>query len=253
MTKASHPIVRSFRICRVAIHILYGLSVSATVLSYLEHQKKHLIIKLWSEKLLHILNVKLTVEGSPPSQRLSNTMFVSNHISWLDIYALNSVHPVRFIAKSEVARWPILGWLAKQANTIFIERARKKDAQRITIEATESLKNGDCLCYFPEGTTTNGTELLPFKSSLIQAAINTHGDVWPLAIYYPNQDGSPNTRMAFAGETTFIGSIWQIISLQESEVKLYFLQRIQSRGYERRELTQCIKMLIAEHLDLKSH
>lgn len=253
MTKASHPIVRSFRICRVAIHILYGLSVSATVLSYLEHQKKHLIIKLWSEKLLHILNVKLTVEGSPPSQRLSNTMFVSNHISWLDIYALNSVHPVRFIAKSEVARWPILGWLAKQANTIFIERARKKDAQRITIEATESLKNGDCLCYFPEGTTTNGTELLPFKSSLIQAAINTHGDVWPLAIYYPNQDGSPNTRMAFAGETTFIESIWQIISLQESEVKLYFLQRIQSRGYERRELTQCIKMLIAEHLDLKSH
>jgi 1-acyl-sn-glycerol-3-phosphate acyltransferase len=141
-----------------------------------------------------------------------------------------------------------LGWLARQANTMFIERAQKKDAQRVTIQATESLSKGDCLCYFPEGTTSDGTELLPFKSSLMQASINANAEVWPLAIHYPNQDGSPNVRMAFVGETTFIESIWQIISLHQSEVKLYFLPSINPNGYERRELTQHIKSAIAAHL-----
>ena len=248
MSKASHPIVRTYRISRIVMHIFYGLSVAALILKRLDQHQRHVIIKRWSEKLLNILNVKLTVEGSPPNQKLSNAIFVGNHISWLDIYALNSVHPVRFIAKSEVGRWPILGWLAKQANTMFIERAQKKDAQRVTIQATESLSKGDCLCYFPEGTTSDGTELLPFKSSLMQASINANAEVWPLAIHYPNQDGSPNVRMAFVGETTFIESIWQIISLHQSEVKLYFLPSINPNGYERRELTQHIKSAIAAHL-----
>lgn len=248
MSKASHPIVRTYRILRIVMHILYGLSVGALILKRLDQDQRHLIIKRWSETLLNILNVKLTVEGSPPNQKLCNAIFVGNHISWLDIYALNSVHPVRFIAKSEVGRWPILGWLARQANTMFIERAQKKDAQRVTIQATESLSKGDCLCYFPEGTTSDGTELLPFKSSLMQASINANAEVWPLAIHYPNKDGSPNVRMAFVGETTFIESIWQIISLHQSEVKLYFLPSINPNGYERRELTQHIKSAIAAHL-----
>ena len=248
MSKASHPIVRTYRISRIVMHILYGLSVSALILRRLDQHQRHLIIKRWSEKLLKILNVKLTVEGSPPNQKLKNAMFVGNHISWLDIYALNSVHPVRFIAKSEVARWPLLGWLAKQANTMFIERSQKKDAKRVAIEATESLSKGDCLCYFPEGTTSDGTELLPFKSSLMQASINSNAEVWPLAIHYPNKDGSANTRMAFVGETTFIDSMWQIISLHQSEVKLHFLPKINAHSYERRELTQHIKNAIAGHL-----
>jgi 1-acyl-sn-glycerol-3-phosphate acyltransferase len=248
MSQASHPIVRTYRISRILMHILYGLSLSALILNRLNQHQRHLIIKRWSEKLLNILNVKLTVEGSPPNQKLNNAMFVGNHISWLDIYALNSVHPVRFIAKSEVARWPILGWLAKQTHTMFIERAQKKDAKRVAIEATESLSKGDCLCYFPEGTTSDGTELLPFKSSLMQASINSNAEVWPLAIHYPNKDGSANTRMAFVGETTFIDSIWQIISLHQSEVKLHFLPKINAHSYERRELTQHIKRAIAAHL-----
>jgi 1-acyl-sn-glycerol-3-phosphate acyltransferase len=249
MPKASHPIVRTYRTLRIVVHILYGLSVSGLILSWLNEDQRQLMIQRWSKKLLSILNIKLSSQGNTPQQKLKNAMFVSNHISWLDIYALNSVHPVRFIAKSEVARWPVFGWLARKSNTLFIDRTKKKDAQRVSIEASKSLKNGDCLCYFPEGTTSQGNILLPFKSSLMQAAIDANAEIRPFTIFYPKPDGSANIAMAFAGETTFIASIWQIIASRESQVTLHFLPSLQSQGYERRVLTEHVKTKIAFQLN----
>lgn len=248
--QASPPHIRFYRVVRVVTHVLYGLTVSTFILGRLNHKRRNIVISRWSKQLLNILNVQIKIAGRSPSEQTSHTMFVANHVSWLDIHALNSIKPVRFIAKAEVARWPIFGWLAKQANTLFIERTHKKDTLRVNNQASESLRNGDCFCYFPEGTTTDGTYLMPFKPSLMQAAIDADAIVWPFTILYPKPDGSPNVMMAFAGETTLIESIWQIISLKQSFVEICFLENIKTNNDNRRALTNKIYDAVTKQLKL---
>ena len=244
----SSLIVRIIRIARIIIHTVYGGFLGMVIMPSATAKQRNWIVSHWSRNLLNILNIEVIRQGKLPSHDAINTMFVGNHISWVDIHALNSVRAVRFIAKSDLKSWPIFGWLAKKCNTLFIEREQKKDAVRVIEEATSSLKNGDCLCYFPEGTTTDGTHLLPFKGSLMQAPINAGATIWPFAIYYPDANGSANTEMAFAGETILIASIWQIVSLKQPKVILTFLAPISPHGHERRGLTIAARHAIADQL-----
>ncbi len=180
-------------------------------------------------------------------------MFVANHISWSDIHALNGLIPLRFIAKSEIKNWPIFGYLVSKANTLFIDRNKRQDAKRTIDIAQKSLQAGDNLCFFPEGTTTDGTEIRPFKSSLIQAGILAAATVWPVAIRYPNADGSINTQVAYAGETTLAESMQQILLQKQPIVELHFLTPISPVEYanmDRRGLTLHIEGLIRHKLDL---
>ena len=241
-------IVRIVRIVRIIIHTVYGGFLGTIIMPSATARQRNSIVSYWSRNLLRILNIEVILNGTLPDQDAVTTMFVGNHISWIDIHALNSVRAVRFIAKSDLKDWPIFGWLAKKCNTLFIEREQKKDAVRIIEEASESLKRGDCLCYFPEGTTTDGSQLLPFKGSLMQAPINAGAIIWPFAIYYPNTDRSANTEMAFAGETTLVESIWQIASLNHPKVELTFLPQLSPHGHERRGLTISARHAIANHL-----
>lgn len=180
-------------------------------------------------------------------------MFIGNHISWADIHALNSMVPVRFIAKSEIKDWPIFGYLARKANALFIDRSKRHDAARIVDVTVQSLQAGDNLCLFPEGTTTDGTEMKPFKSSLIQAAIEAQATIWPVVIRYPRADGSVNTDMAYAGEITLPESMQAVLNQKYPLVELTFLQPIDVKKLEskdRRELTQHLEQLIRNELNL---
>ncbi len=246
----SSPIVRVFRIARMVIHTLYGLLIGAFVLPKATPKQRDLIISRWSASLLAVMNVRVIKKGTPPSRDIAGTMFVANHISWIDIHALNSVRAVRFVSKAEVKNWPVFGRLAVNANTLFIDRARKQDAGRIVEVTTDSLKSGDCLCYFPEGTTTDGTQLKAFKGSLMQSAINNGAPVFPFVIRYPNPDGSPNIEMAYADETTLLYSMWQIVSLKNPIVELEFLTPINPKGHDRRSLTILARQKIAEKLNI---
>lgn len=246
-------IVRIVRILRIVLHTLYGVGLSVLVLPTVSPKQRNWIISFWSRRLLAAMNVQVHIHGTPPSPDLAGIMFVGNHISWLDIHVLNSIRAVRFIAKAEIRSWPIFGWLAKRANTLFIEREQKKDAMRVVETASSSLKKGDCLCFFPEGTTTDGTELLKFKGSLMQAPINAKAKVWPFAIEYPHQNGQPNKQMAFAGDTTLLESIWRIVSLNQSQAVITFLPTISPEGHERRGLTIAVRHAIANHLNMPHH
>lgn len=245
--------IRMIRIARIVIHTVYGGFLGVLIMPSATARQRNWIVSHWSRSLLNILNIEVTKQGELPNHDAANTMFIGNHISWIDIHALNSVRAVRFIAKSDLKNWPIFGWLAKKCNTLFIEREQKKDAVRVIEEASKSLIHGDCLCYFPEGTTTDGTDLLPFKGSLMQAPINAGSTIWPFAIYYPKDDGSANIEMAFAGETTLIESIWKIVSLRKPKVTLTFLPKISPHGHERRGLTITARHSIAQHLGFVHH
>jgi 1-acyl-sn-glycerol-3-phosphate acyltransferase len=241
------------RIARIILHTIEGVFLSTFVLPTITRRQRNWVISYWSRRLLHIMHIQIKIQGTPPHHDLASTMFVGNHISWLDIHVLNSIRAVRFIAKSEIKSWPIFGWLAKQCNTLFIERDQKKDAVRVIDTAATSLEKGDCLCFFPEGTTTDGTTLLTFKGSLMQAPINAKAKVWPFVIEYPNKHGHPNLAMAFAGETTLLESIWQIVSLSKPQATITFLARISPEGHERRGLTIAVRHAIATHLNMPHH
>jgi len=250
--KKTSYITRAYRLTRVITHTLYGIFVAAFIIPYAKPNERERVIHNWSKGILKALNIKVHIFGNPPSWDTLSTMFVANHISWVDIHALNSVRTVRFIAKSQIRSWPIFGWFAVKSNTLFIDREKKQDASRVVDTASESLIAGDCMCYFPEGTTTDGTELKVFKGSLMQAAITAKANLWPLAIRYPNPDGTPNVYMAFAGETTLVESIWSIACLQNPVVELEFLPVISSSGHDRRGLTLLVRKQIEEKLRLKT-
>ncbi|MCB5186563.1 1-acyl-sn-glycerol-3-phosphate acyltransferase [Methylobacillus caricis] len=208
------------------------------------------IIRRWSGQFLNILNIRVIIKGHAPDEQVRGTMFVANHISWIDIHALNSIHTVRFIAKSDIRSWPVFGWLMAQANTLFIERDKRQEANRMVSVATASLQAGDCLCYFPEGTTTDGNELRPFKGSLMQAAIDAGTDIRPFSIRYPNADGSANIAMAYHNDTTMWQSLRMILSQRHPVAELDFAMPIASSGHERRGLCLMARQSIAARLDL---
>jgi len=246
----STSLTRIYRSIRLIIHTLYGVIVAGAVLPRVNSRKRELIISRWSRKLLGVLNIKIIVTGVVPANDVTNVMFIANHISWIDIHALNSVRTVRFVAKSEIRHWPLFGWFAMKVNTLFTERERKQDAGRMVKVATESLKSGDCLCYFPEGTTTDGTQIKPFKSSLIQAALNANAQVWPFAIRYPLADGQPNVEMAYWGDISLFESMKMVIAQESPVVVMDFLAPINPQEHDRRALASMTRLEIAEKLGL---
>ena len=234
---------------RIFIHTITGLIVASAVLPLVNIARKRRIIQWWCGGLLRAFHIKVKTFGSLPPAGTQGVMFVANHVSWADIHALNSMIPLRFVAKSDIKDWPIFGYLVTKANTLFIDRSKRQAAGRIVETVSNSLKAGDNLCYFPEGTTSDGTHMFAFKSSVLQAAINAKSQIWPVAIRYINTDGSINTEMAYAGDTSMIDSMRQVIAQKNALVELHFLAPMQAYGRNRREITgaafQAIKAKLA--------
>lgn len=219
--------------------------MAAVVLPRLKGARRERLIRNWSAHVLRILNVRLEVSGMLPTVDARTALFVANHVSWLDIWAINAVRTVRFVAKSEVRGWPVIGWLSQQAGVIFIERTRRHDTARVADAGTLALQGGDCLCVFPEGTTSDGTHLHPFRSSLLQSAVDADAPVWPVAIRYPQPNGAPNTSIAYAGDTSLAESMLSILGQREIVAHLVFAQPILSHGRDRRELAQAAEEIIS--------
>jgi 1-acyl-sn-glycerol-3-phosphate acyltransferase len=249
-------LTRYYRLARIALHTLNGMAIAALVMPLSSKNGRLAIILWWSKTLLRILNVQLHVHGqTPPAYAIArNNLLVANHISWLDIHAINSLLPVRFIAKSDIKSWPLFGYLAKKSQVLFIERGKRQHATRIVDLTTQSLKAGDNVCLFPEGTTTDGTCIAPFKGSVMQSALHAKSTVWPIAIRYPGADGSINTEVAYAGDTTLVESILRVVGQQQAILELHFFTPIslaqQHVPQNRRDLTGHIQQLITKKLKL---
>lgn len=238
--------------CRMLLHMAYGLFIAGAILPWVNSSRKNRIISRWCRGLLSVLNIGIVSHGNIPDKNLGNVMFVANHISWVDIFALNSVRTMRFIAKADIRSWPIAGWLSEKSNTLFTERARRQDASRMVEITADCLRNGDCLCLFPEGTTSDGSQILAFKGSLIQSAIDAESYIWPVAIRYPHSYGGLNKEMAYYGDVGLLQSLKQVLSQQAPMVELHFLSPIKAEGQERRSLARAARQAIADQLNLQS-
>ena len=223
---------RLWRIPRMIVHLFSGLATIASVFPSLDAPARRARIRRWSRRLLHLLNIDIRMTGTLAHP---NALVVANHVSWLDIFALHAVGPVRFIAKSEIARWPLLGRLVAGVGTLFIERARKRDTHRVNREVGEALAAGDIVAVFPEGTTTDGARLLPFKGSLLQPVIDAGGRVQPVAIRYRTPAGEQSLAVVY-DDITFIRSFWRISGARALVVELIAGSPLPAANKHRREL-----------------
>jgi len=214
-------------------HLFHGLATIWLVFPSLDAHARRARIRSWSRRLLHLMGVDIRIHGVLAHP---NVMVVANHVSWLDIFALHAVGPVRFIAKSEIARWPLLGRLVRGVGTLFVERARRHDTHRVNQEIAQALAEGDIVAVFPEGTVTDGTKVLPFKGSLLQPIVDAHGHVQPVALRYRTPEGQPSLVPAYTGDMTFLQSFWRICGARALVVDLQAIAPLPAHDTHRREL-----------------
>lgn len=246
--KQTLRIVRVWRLLRLGLHILRGVLTAFLVLPWGSAGLRMALTREWSRSLLALLGMRLEVRGNPPDAASRNLLLVSNHVSWLDIYLLNAVRPLRFVSKAEVRSWPVVGWLAVFTGTLFLERGKRRDTARVNDAVSNALSSGDCVAFFPEGTTTDGTHLKPFLSSLLQAAVNAESALQPVALRYVLPDGGTDTAAAYFGDMSMMDSLRNILARKEIRAELIFLDPISTSGKHRRELAQQAEAAISSAL-----
>ena len=197
--------------------------------------EQHERMRLWSIGLLRCLGIKVEVEGQPcPGAKL----VVSNHVSWLDIMAINAVAPSRFVSKAEVGRWPVVGTMVTLAGTLYIERARPRDAKRVLELLANTLREGRTAAVFPEGTTSEGHSVMPFHANLLQAVIDADVPVQPVALRYRDATHAVSPAASYAGDKTLPRSVWQVVTAEGMAVKVRVLPPQRVTHSDRRALAQ---------------
>ena len=201
---------RIFTILQIIAHVLKGCFILLLLFPWLKAGQRHRSIRHWCKQLLGIFNMRLSVIGVEHLMD-DHYLMAANHISWIDIHVINAFKPHYFVAKSEVASWPIFGWMAKQLGTLFIERGKPNSIRNMVQEIASQL-NQKAICIFPEGTSTDGKQVSPFKSNLFEAAIVANAPVYTLVIqYFDVRTGNKTTAPAFIGEMGLLDSIWNLI------------------------------------------
>jgi len=220
----------------LSLHITSAL-VQSLFFPLLHQKIRKYLIKKWSIRLLKILKVKVVLHGSSDVlQQQGAFLLVANHISWLDIHVLNSIRPVTFVAKSDVSSWPIFGYIAKSLGTIFLKREKLSDIKRVIYLMNQKISSSEVVAIFPEGTSSDGRCVLPFKSNLFQAAIDAQGHVLPIRLSY-KEHGAYTDRPAFIGDMSLIQSIEHILASNHLEIELHVCAPLS--GYSsRQELAQ---------------
>ncbi|MCS7100215.1 MAG: 1-acyl-sn-glycerol-3-phosphate acyltransferase, partial [Burkholderiaceae bacterium] len=178
-------------------------------------------------------------------------LLLANHVSWIDVFAILSTLPCRFVAKAEIGRWPLLGWLVTLVGTLYIERGRRHAVAAINQRVRERLAAGEAVAVFPEGTTTDGSTLLPFHANLLAPALELGCEVWPLALRYTD-GGRPTRAAAFVGEMALPTSLWNILTARELQIEVALLAPIATNpgGHTRHEVAARARARIAEYLGL---
>ena len=232
------------RLLCVVLHLLQGLLTVATVYPFCGEPKKNALKQRWSGKLLRILGITLQTSGNVPE----SGMLVSNHISFTDVFAINAWMPSSFVAKDDVRHWPLIGWLTKHTDTLFLERGSRNAAQRAREQMVEHLRSGKRVFVFPEGTTSNGDHVLPFHGAMFQAAIDAATAITPIAVSYADNNGEQSCAAAFVGEMTLLECFWSIACSDGITVTTSVLPSIDVCSGDRRHLSAHAHHAISQHL-----
>ena len=225
------------RYARLALHLFWGALTVACAYPFLSDAPKRWLKQRWSRQLLEILGVRFQANFQG---RWRSGLLVANHISWLDIFVLNAARPMAFVAKSEVRGWPLFGWLAAHTETIFLQRERRGHARIVNEQIAGLLASGLDIAIFPEGTTTDGTCLLPFHGALLQPAIDSACPIQPASLAYFDEHGRRCPAPAYAGQTTLAESVSAIIACRSLTVRLRTTPSIMPNASQTRRELACM-------------
>jgi len=240
-----------FKIFLITVLFVTGLLIAAVIFPVLaiilkpanaRHNRDELK-RVWLKWFSAIIGLQIAKEGEPVASPL---LLVSNHISWLDIIILGRFIPAYFVAKSDILSWPVIGYLAKQAGTIFVRRGVKQQVHETAEQMVWLLKQNSAVIAFPEGTTTRGELVLPFHASLFQPALLTKSAIQPVALQYL---GEAKEQAPFIGEDAFVPHLIKMLSMDKIQVRVVFLAAINSSGKNRHSVSNESRTAILASID----
>lgn len=246
MTPTPRPL-RLYRGLILAFRLLAIAVVLALAYPLIGDRPRLRLKQHYSRKILRTLAIDIAGDGEAWAP---GCLVVANHVSWLDILALNAVHPVAFVSKAEVRAWPLVGWIAAKVDTVFLRRGSRGHAKIVNGEIDALLDGGKTVAIFPEGTTTDGTRLLGFHAALLQPAVETGHPIQPVALSYHHADGSRCLAPAYVGETTLLQSFAAVLACRSMLVRVRALPAIGPQNAGRRELARAARDAIGARLGL---
>lgn len=228
---------------RLSCKLLEGLLISQTTYRRADPATRREINRRWSRELLRISGIDVRAIDFPSGAHRPVTL-VANHISWADIFALNSERACHFIAKRELRRWPIAGRLLENVGTVFIDRGNRRETHRLASIIHRLMEAGETVALFPEGTTSRGDDVLKFHASLLEPVVAAGGEVWVVAIRYLDWQGRWTDAPAYVGEMTLVDSLRALARAGKVTAEVRFLEAIDCRGLHRRAVAERAEELV---------
>ncbi len=245
-----------YRIPLLLLHFIAGLLICVFVVapgkSSVAHDGReplaHRTIRWWSTTLMRIFGFRVRQVGRPLPDA---AMFVCNHVTWLDIELVHSRRAACFVAKAEIARWPVVGWLAACGGTIFHQRGSPNSLGTVMQTMVERMKAGRSVAVFPEGGTSHGGQLRTFHARIFQAALDAEVPVQPVALRY-TRDGERWLDVAFRPGESFFANIMRVLGDPASDAEVHFLPVVPPNPDGRRRMAEQARAQIECALDGES-
>jgi lyso-ornithine lipid O-acyltransferase len=223
------------RLCWFALEVQVILVNYFFTTAFAPQKSKRLARAAWlgrsSRRHLKIFGYTAEVAGTVPKSGL----LVSNHLSYFDILTISAATPAVFVSKAEVRRWPLFGWLAALSGTIFIERERRLQVGEVNREIQAALDEGALVVIFPEGTSSNGGTVLPFRSSLLEPAARGGHEISTGWIHYSLVDGDASNEVCYWGDHAFFPHLINLLGKKSIRATLRF-GTFQRQTADRKEL-----------------
>jgi 1-acyl-sn-glycerol-3-phosphate acyltransferase len=227
----------AYRLLCVMVHILAGLCTCLLVFPWIGPAQRMGHIQRWSQRVLRTFGVTVELHGVVPV--LPNALIVANHTSWVDVFVINARFPSRFVAKSEVRSWPLIGPLSALAGTVFVARGQRSGLRRTVDALALQLRAGERIACFPEGTSAAQGQLQPFRANLFESAIDAGVPVQALAVSYRDDDGALHPSVEYIAATSLAESMVAILSGRPIRARLHALPALATEGANRRALALC--------------
>lgn len=226
---------RVYRLFRLALHMLSGMVIAHVFLVCWGRDVRGVaLIQWWARGMCRILNVQCRVHGDISR---APTLFVANHISWLDIICLTAVLDATFVAKQEVRAWPLFGGMAARAGTLFLCRGDGERTAEVAEQMLWNLLQRRSIVFFPEGTSTGGAGTGLFHARLYQAALHARCPVQAVAVSYPHAQGT-HPRAPFIGDDGLVPHLWALLAEPAVAAQLDFCVPMMATGVDRRTLAR---------------
>jgi 1-acyl-sn-glycerol-3-phosphate acyltransferase len=237
---------RGKKIAGMTTTIAGGLRTAQRIGAFREPPREKLprYIQTFCRKMAGSFGVKV-VQVEPVPQH--HGLWVSNHVSWMDIPVVGSVSPAFFLSKAEIGEWPVFGKLAHAAGTVFIKRG-SGDTGSVTTQIASFLTQGFSVVFFPEATTTDGKQVKRIHGTLLQAAIDAKVPIQPMILSYVNKDGTLSDALPYYGKLTMKDSMKRVLDSKNVTAYVLPLEPIDPNGYSKSELTTLLQKRMQDGL-----